>query len=141
MNVLQCEPAFGGPRRAEVGSRIGNTLVREPIPLAERLVVLFVIAALAGGSALVLFIAMARVERRANWSRGEGLKRSQRFQRRVFLVGVVLVFAMGVVVLTLQLTRPPRCIGTVVMVRDAAGRARECVCDQGRRGACVDPGP
>ena len=130
-----------GPRRAEVGSRIGNILAREPIPLAESVVVLFVIAALAGGSALVLFIAMARVERRAHWSRGEGLKRSQRFQRRVFLVGVGLVIAMVGTVVTLQLTRPPRCVGTVVMTRDADGRARECFCEQGRRGACFDPGP
>ncbi len=107
----------------------------------EKLAVLVVIAALVGGSALVLFTAMARMERRAYWSRGEALKRSERFQRRVFLVGIGLVIAMAAVVVTLRLTRTPPCVGTVVITRDADGRARECLCDQGRRGACFDPGP
>ncbi len=107
----------------------------------EKLAVLVVLAALVGGSALVLFTAMARMERRAYWSRGEALKRSERFQRRVFLVGIALVIAMVATVVTLQLTRTPSCVGTVVITRDADGRVRECVCDQGRRGACFDPGP
>jgi hypothetical protein len=134
-------PVSGGPRRAEVGSRIGNILAREPIPLAEQAFVLLLLAALAGGFALVLFTTMARMERRANWSRGEALKRSQRFQRRVFLVGVALVIAMVATVLTLQLTRTPRCLGTVTLARDSDGHARECVCEAGRRGACFEPGP
>ena len=61
---------------------------------------------------------MARMERRAHWSRGEGLKRSERFQRRVFMVGVGLVLALVATVVTLQLTRTPRCLGTVVMTRE-----------------------
>ena len=99
------------------------------------------LAAVAGGFALVLFTTMARMERRAHWSRGEALKRSQRFQRRVFLVGVVLVIAMVTTLVTLRLTRTPRCIGTVTMSRDSDGRARECVCEGGWRGACFEPGP
>lgn len=99
------------------------------------------LAALAGGFALVLFTAMARLERRAHWSRGEALKRSQRFQRRVFMVGVGLVVAMVGTLVTLQLTRTPRCLGTVVVTRDSDGHPRECVCESGRRGACFEPGP
>ena len=99
------------------------------------------LAGLAGGFALMLFTAMARMERRAHWSRGEALERSQRFQRRVFLVGVGLVAAMVATVVTLQLTRTPRCLGTVVVTRGSDGRARECVCEAGRRGACFEPGP
>jgi hypothetical protein len=109
--------------------------------LAEQALVLFVLAALAGGFALVLFTTMARMERRAHWSRGEALARSQRFQRRVFLVGVGLVIAMVATLVTVQLIRTPRCLGTVVMTRASDGRARECLCEAGRRGACFEPGP
>jgi hypothetical protein len=109
--------------------------------VAEQAFVLFVLAALAGGFALVLFTTMARMERRAHWSREEGLKRSERFQRRVFLVGVGLVIAMVVTLVMLQLVRTPRCLGTVVMARGSDGRVRECVCEAGRRGACFEPGP
>jgi len=109
--------------------------------VAENLVILFVMAALAGGFALVLFTAMLRVERRAHWGREAGIKRGQRFERRVFLIGVALVIAMITVVVTVQFTRRPGCIGTVVMVAGPDGRPLECVCERGRRGACFDPGP
>jgi len=109
--------------------------------VAENFVILFVIAALAGGFALVLFTTMWRVERRAHWGREEEIKRSQRLERRVFLIGVGLVIAMVAVVVTMQLSRASGCRGTVVMVTGSDGRPRECSCEQGRRGACFDPGP
>ena len=109
--------------------------------MAENFVILFVIAALAGAFALVLFTAMWRVERRAHWGREEGIKRSQRLERRVFVIGIALVVAMVTVVVTMQLTRTPGCRGTVVMVAGPDGRPLECACEQGRRGACFDPGP
>jgi heme/copper-type cytochrome/quinol oxidase subunit 2 len=109
--------------------------------VAQNFVILFVIAALAGGFALVLFTAMWRVERRAHWSREAGIRRSQRLERRVFLVGVALVIVMAAVVVAVQLMRPPGCIGSVVMVAGPDGRPLECLCENGRRGACFDPGP
>jgi len=109
--------------------------------VAESFVILFVIAALAGGCALVLFTTMWRVERRAHFGREAGIKRSQRLERRVFLIGVALVVAMVTVVVTVQLSRAPGCHGTLVMVAGPDGRPLECACEQGRRGACFDPGP
>ena len=81
--------------------------------MAENFVILFVIAALAAGFALVLFTAMWRVERRAQFGREAGIKRSQRLERRVFLIGVALVVALVAVVVTVQLSRAPACRGTV----------------------------
>lgn len=127
--------------RAVGGSRIGNVLVRHPIPVAASFVILFVIAALAGGCALVLFIAMWRVERRAPWGREAGIRRSQRLERRVFLVGVGLVIALVAVVAAVQLSRTPACTGSVVVVAGPDGRPLECLCENGRRGACFDLGP
>jgi protein-S-isoprenylcysteine O-methyltransferase Ste14 len=109
--------------------------------VAENFVILFVIAALAGGFAFVLFTAMWRVERRAHWGREAGIRRSQRLERRVFLVGVGLVIAMVAVVAGVWLTRTPGCTGTVVVVAGPDGRPLECRCENGRRGACFDPGP
>jgi hypothetical protein len=126
-----------GPTTVRAAARSG----RHPIPVAENFVILFVIAALAGGFALVLFTTMWRVERRAHWGREEEIKRSQRLERRVFLIGVGLVIAMVAVVVTMQLSRASGCRGTVVMVAGPDGRPLECSCVQGRRGACFDPGP
>ena len=109
--------------------------------MAENFIILVVIAALAGAFALVLFTTMWRVERRARWSREEGIKRSQRLERRVFVTGVLLVIAMVAVVVTVQLTRRPRCNGTVTAATAPDGRRVECICELGRRGACFDPGP
>ena len=109
--------------------------------MAENLVILFVIAALAGGFALALFTAMWRVERRAHWGREAGIRRSQRLERRVFLVGVGLVIALVAAVVAAQLTRAPACTGSVVVVAGPDGRPLECQCENGRRGACFDPGP
>jgi heme/copper-type cytochrome/quinol oxidase subunit 2 len=109
--------------------------------VAENFVILVVIAALAGGFALMLFTAMWRVERSAQFGREAGIKRSQRLERGVFLIGVVLVVAMVTVVVTVQLSRAPGCRGTLVMVAGSDGRPLECACEEGRRGACFDPGP
>ena len=108
--------------------------------MAENFIILVLIAALAGAFALVLFTAMWRVERRAHWSREAG-KRSQRLERRVFVTGVLLVIAMVAVAVAVQLTRRPRCNGTVVMAPALDGRPRECICELGRRGACFESGP
>jgi hypothetical protein len=109
--------------------------------VAENFIILVLIAALAGAFALVLFTAMWRVERRAHWSREAGIKRSQRLERRVFVTGVLLVIAMVAVGVTVQLTRRPRCNGTVVVRAAPDGRPLECICELGRRGACFEPGP
>jgi len=109
--------------------------------VAEKFLLLFVIAALAGGFAFVLFTAMWRVERRAHWGREAGIRRSQRLERRVFLVGVGLVIAMVATLAAMLLVRAPRCTGSVVVVAGPDGRPLECRCDNGRRGACFDPGP
>jgi len=109
--------------------------------VAENFAVLFVIAALAGAFALVLFTAMWRVERRGHWGREAGIRRSQRLERRVFVVGVALVIVMVGVVAAVELTRSPECTGTVVVVSGPEGRPLECLCENGRRGACFDPGP
>jgi heme/copper-type cytochrome/quinol oxidase subunit 2 len=109
--------------------------------VAENFVILFVIAALAGGFAFMLFTAMWRVERRAHWNREAGIRRSQRLERRVFLVGVGLVIAMVAAVAAVQLIRAPGCTGSVVVVTGPNGRPLECLCENGRRGACFDPGP
>ena len=109
--------------------------------MAENFAILVVIAVLAGGSAFVLFTAMWRVERRAQWGREAGIKRSQQLERRVFVVGVGLVIAMVGAVLTWQLTRRPGCVGTVVARAGPSGRPLECHCEQGRLGVCFDPGP
>src|SRR4029077_14985844 len=113
-----CYSAPGGrwPRRADYGPLPRQCSRRHPIPVAENFVILFVIAALAGGCALVLFTTMWRVERRAQSGREAGIKRSQRLERRVFLIGVALVVAMVTVVVTVQLSRAPGCHGTLVMV-------------------------
>jgi hypothetical protein len=109
--------------------------------VAASFVILLVIAALAGGFALVLFTAMWRVERRAHWGRGAGIRRSQRLERRVFLIGVGLVIALVAAVAVVQLIWAPECTGSVVVVTGPDGRPLECLCENGRRGACFDPGP
>ena len=109
--------------------------------MAENFVIIFVIAALAGAFALVLFTTMWRVERRAYWGREAGIKRSQRLERRVFLIGVVLVIAMITTLVLTQMLRRPGCTGTMVVVAGADGRPRECLCERGRRGACFEIGP
>lgn len=48
---------------------------------------------------------------------------------------------MVTVVVTVQLSRAPGCHGTLVMLAGPDGRPLECACEQGRRGACFDPGP
>jgi len=105
------------------------------------LVILFVLAAVAGGFALVLFSALGRVESRAHWGREAGIARSRRLERRAFVIGVIIVAAMIAVGATVYLVRTPPCKGTIVVVPGPNGRPLECFCEQGRRGACFDPGP
>ena len=75
------------------------------------LVLLIVLAALAGAFALVLFSALGRVESRAHWGRAAGIARSRRLERRAFVIGVI------------------------------NGAPLECLCEEEKRGACFDPGP
>jgi hypothetical protein len=109
--------------------------------LAGNLVILVVIAALGGAFALVLLMFLWKVERRAHWGREAGIQRSRRLERRVFLVGICLVLAMVAAGAVIQLTRQPGCTGKVVITRGPTGQPLECVCEQGRRGACFEPGP
>jgi hypothetical protein len=105
------------------------------------LVILFVLAALAGASALVLFQVLGRVESHAQWGREAGIARSRRLERRAFAIGVLIVAAMVAGAAAYYLLRTPGCKGKIVIIRGPAGRPVECVCENGRRGTCFDPGP
>jgi len=105
------------------------------------LVVLLVLAALAGAFALVLFSVLGRVESRAHLKRAAGLARSRRLDRRAFVIGVIVVAAMVAGGATLYLNRTPPCKGKLVIVRGPDGRPLECLCEEDRQGACFDAGP
>jgi hypothetical protein len=105
------------------------------------LILLLILAGLAGASALVLFSVLGRVESRAHWGREKGLARSRRLERRAFVIGVSMVVAMAAVGLTLYLNRTPPCKGKIVIVKGPNGAPLACVCEQEKQGACFDPGP
>jgi predicted membrane-bound mannosyltransferase len=105
------------------------------------LVILLVLAVLAGASALVLFSMLGRVESRAHWRREAGLARSRRLERRAFAIGAIAVALMMAGAVAVYLLRTPPCTGTIVIVRGPDGTPRECLCENGRRGVCFDPGP
>jgi hypothetical protein len=132
--VLEFGTASGGlaPRSSSVGEPSSRVITN--------LIILFVLAALAGGSALVLFQVLGRVESRAHWRREAGIARSRRLERRAFAVGVLLVALMAAGAAAVYLTRTPPCTGKLVVVREG-GLIRMCYCEEGRRGACFDPGP
>lgn len=90
---------------------------------------------------LVLLNRLWRRESRAHWGREEGIRRSQRLERRAFVIGVCLVLAMGAVWMLIQLIRQPSCTGRIVVIVGPKGEPLECVCSDGRRGACFAPGP
>jgi hypothetical protein len=123
------------------GRRIGDVLVSDSTRVIGNLVLLLVLAALAGAFALVLFSALGRVESRAHWGRAAGIARSRRLERRAFVVGVIMVAAMVAAGLTIYLNRTPPCKGTIVIVTGPNGAPLECLCEQEKRGACFDPGP
>jgi hypothetical protein len=105
------------------------------------LVILFVLAALAGAGALLLFATLGRVESRAHWDREKGLARSRRLERRAFLILAIFVGAITAAGLAIYLLRTPPCKGKVVVVTGPGGVRQECLCEQGRLGACFDTGP
>ncbi|HEU4439332.1 MAG TPA: hypothetical protein VFT36_08775 [Methylomirabilota bacterium] len=107
--------------------------------MVENLAILVVIAALAGASVLVLLNTLWRREGRARWS-WEGIERSRRRERRVFLIGLGLVLVIGIFLVVGELRRRPSCTGTLVTVTGPEGRSMECVCEQGRRGVCFPAG-
>jgi hypothetical protein len=104
-------------------------------------VILFLLAGIVGASALVLFQVLGRVESRAHWGRDAGIARSRRLERRAFVIGVLLLAAMVGGVLAMYLLRTPSCKGNIVIVKGPDGEALECLCVDGRRGACFPPGP
>ena len=104
-------------------------------------VILLLLAALAGGSALFLFSVLGRVESRAHWDREKGIARSRRFERRAFVILAIFVGAMTVAGLSFYLLRTPSCKGRIVVVTGPGGVPRECLCEQGKLGACFDSGP
>jgi hypothetical protein len=108
--------------------------------VAENLAILVGIATLAGAFVLVLLSTLWRIERRARWSREAGI-RSQRLERRVFMIGVGVVLTMAALLVVGQLLRRPSCTGRVVTVKGPQGTTMECVCEQGRRGVCFPSGP
>jgi hypothetical protein len=108
--------------------------------VVANLVLLLVLAGLAGASALVLFSVLGRVESRAHWGREKGLARSRRLERRAFVI-VVSIVAMAAVGLTFYLNRTPPCKGKIVIIKGSNGAPRACVCEREKQGACFDPGP
>jgi len=122
------------------GRRVGDALASDSTRVIGNLVVLLVLAALAGAFALVLFSVLGRVESRAHLKREAGLARSRRLDRRAFVIGVI-VAAMVAGGATLYLNRTPPCKGKVVVVRGPDGRPLECLCEDERQGACFDAGP
>ncbi len=109
--------------------------------MAGNLVILVVLAALAGAFSLALLNVLWRDQSRAHWWREAGIRRSRQLERRVFLVGVCVVLAMVAAGIALQVARRPRCERKIVVVTGPQGRPLECVCEQGRRGACFEAGP
>ena len=105
------------------------------------LVILLVLAALAGAFALVLFSILGRVESRAHWGREAGIERSRRLERRAFVIGVIMVAAMMAAGLAIYFNRTPPCGGKIVIITGPNGAPLECLCKDGKRGACFDPGP
>ena len=123
------------------GRRVGDALVSDSTRVIGNLVVLLVLAALAGAFALVLFSVLGRVESRAHLKREAGLARSRRLDRRAFVIGVIVVAAMVAGGATLYLNRTPPCKGKLVIVRGPDGSPLECLCEDDRQGACFDAGP
>ena len=109
--------------------------------MAGNLVILVVLAALAGAFSLALLNVLWRDQSRAHRRRGAGVRRSDQLERRVFLVGVCVVLAMVAAGIALQVARRPRCERKIVVVKGPQGTPLECVCEQGRRGACFEAGP
>lgn len=105
------------------------------------LIILVVMAAVAGAFSLVLLNVLWRGQSRAHWGREAAIARSHQLERRVFRVGIIVVLAMVAAWVGVQLTRQPSCVGKIVIVRGPDGQPLECVCEAGRRGACFDPGP
>ncbi|HEY7435123.1 MAG TPA: hypothetical protein VIE41_08280 [Methylomirabilota bacterium] len=108
--------------------------------MLANLVILLILAALAGAFALVLFSALGRVESRAQWKREEGIKRSRRLDRRAFVMGVIIVAALVAGWAALYLSRSPSCTGKIVIINGPHGPL-ECTCEKGKLGACFEPGP
>jgi hypothetical protein len=123
------------------GRRLGDVLVSDSAPVIVNLGILFVLAALAGAFALVLFSALGRVESRAHWGREKGIARGRRVERRAFAIGVIVVAVMVAAGLTIYLSRTPPCKGKIVVIVGPNGAPLECLCEQGKRGACFEPGP
>lgn len=113
----------------------------DSVRVLSHLVILLGLAALAAAAAVALFMVLGRVESRAHWDREAGIARSRRLERRAFLITAVVVAVMAATGLTLYLVRTPPCQGRVVIVTGPGGAPLECLCEEGRRGACFDPGP
>lgn len=131
-----------GPDHATVAAAgvPATSFVSESARVVGNLVILLVLAALAGASALVLFSVLGRVESRAHWKREEGIKRSRQLERRAFVVGVIIVAGLVVGWAALYLNRTPSCKGKIVIIKGPHGPL-ECVCEKEKLGACFEPGP
>ena len=109
--------------------------------MLTNLILLLILAGLAGAFALVLFNVLGRVESRAHWGREKGLARSRRLERRAFAIGVSLVVVMAAAGLTFYLNRTPPCKGKIVIIKGPSGAPLACLCEQEKQGECFDPGP
>ena len=109
--------------------------------MLTNLIILLVLAALVGAFALVLFATLGRVESRAHWGREAGIEHSRRLERRAFVIAVIIVAAMMATGLAIYFNRTPPCQGKIVIITGPNGAPLECLCENGKRGACFDPGP
>ncbi len=109
--------------------------------MLQNLVILLIMAGLLGGFSLYLFFRLQRKQRRAPWRREAGIQKNRRLERRTFVIGVCVVLVLVAGLVALQLSRRQSCVGRVVIITGPGGTKLECVCEGGRIGVCVDPGP
>ncbi|HYB70929.1 MAG TPA: hypothetical protein VEH80_09670 [Candidatus Bathyarchaeia archaeon] len=102
----------------------------------EGLVLLIVLAVVGGAFWLTLLNVLWRAQRRAPWRRT-----NPRVERRVFAALCVLVVVGVVLLLSYYFLRHQPCTGRILIMANPRGAPIECVCEEGRRGVCFDPGP
>jgi hypothetical protein len=102
----------------------------------ESLVILMVVAIVGGTFWLVLLNVLWRAQRRAPWKRT-----NPRVERRVFVTLCAMVVVVAAILLSIYFLRRQPCTGKVLIMASPHGAPIECMCEEGRRGVCFDPGP
>ena len=102
----------------------------------EALVILIVVAIAGGAFWLTLLNVLWRAQRRAPWKRT-----NPKVERRVFVALFALVLVGAALLLSYYFLRRQPCTGRILIMANPRGAPIECVCEEGRRGVCFDPGP